>query len=90
MSIKKMREGIRIAAVLASEEAIQASLKWPPMNSAHEAFAILMEEMDELKAHVWMNQGKRDLIAMKKEAIQVAAMALRFVNECCSEKVGRK
>lgn len=50
-----------------------------PFNSAHEGYAILLEEVDELKAHVWMNQTKRDLDKMRKEAIQVAAMAVKFV-----------
>ncbi len=55
-----------------------ATEKYPAFNTAHEGYAVLLEEMDELKAHVWMRQGKRDLTAMQKEAIQVAAMALRF------------
>lgn len=52
---------------------------WPPFNSAHEGFAILKEEVDELWAHVTTNQKRRDLVAMRAEAIQVAAMALKFV-----------
>lgn len=48
-------------------------------HSAHEGFAILLEEVDELKAHVWMKQSKRDLSAMRNEAVQVAAMAVKFV-----------
>jgi NTP pyrophosphatase (non-canonical NTP hydrolase) len=62
---------------------------WPEFNSAHEGFAVLLEEVDELKAHVWKNQKKRDLESMKKEAIQVAAMAIRFATEVCSEQKGR-
>ncbi len=61
-----------------------------PFNSAHEGFAILLEEVDELKAHVWAKQKNRDLEAMKKEAIQVAAMAVRFALEVCGEDRGRK
>lgn len=35
--------------------------------------------VDELKAHVWTGQQKRDLAAMRREALQVAAVAVRFV-----------
>lgn len=76
-------------------EQVQAEVKsatanWPPFNSAHEAFAVLDEERDELWTHVKTNQKRRDLEAMKKEAIQVAAMAIRFAAEVCSEERGRK
>jgi hypothetical protein len=63
---------------------------WPAFNSAHEGFAVLLEEVDELKAHVWTKQKNRDLAAMRKEAIQVAAMAVRFAMEVCDEERGRK
>lgn len=52
---------------------------WPGFNSAHEGFAVLKEEVDELWDHVKVNQKRRDLPAMRAEAIQVAAMALKFV-----------
>lgn len=61
-----------------------------PMCSAHHGFAVLLEELDELKAHVWMNQKKRDITAMRAEAIRVAAMALCFAAEVCNEETGRK
>lgn len=76
-------------AAAAMKEADEAATKWGPFNSAHEGFAILHEEFDELKAHVWTNQNKRDLAAMRKEAIQVAAMAIRFVHDICNEERGR-
>lgn len=71
-------------------ELYQATTAWPAFNSAHEGYAVLYEEVDELWDHVKMNQKKRDLSAMKKEAIQVAAMAMRFAIEVCNEEVGRK
>lgn len=71
-------------------EVNDACVKWPPFNSAHEGFAVLKEEVDELWDHVKVNQKRRDLTEMKKEAKQVAAMALRFMRECCDEITGRK
>jgi hypothetical protein len=53
--------------------------KFPPFRSAHEGYAILLEEMDELKAEVWKNPAKRDPVKLRAEAVQVAAMALRFL-----------
>lgn len=72
------------------EEINSAQASWPPFNSAHEGFAVLKEEVDELWAHVMTNQKRRDIEAMRKEAIQVAAMACRFALEVCSEERGRK
>lgn len=78
------------AASAAVEEAHGAARKWPPFNSAHEGYAVLAEEVDELWDHVKTNQKRRDLAAMRAEAIQVAAMALRFVVDVCDEERGRK
>jgi len=51
--------------------------KFPPFNSAHEGFAILKEEVDELWDEIKNN--KHDIGDLqRKEAIQVAAMAIRF------------
>lgn len=75
---------------LASSELDAATENWPPFNSAHEGYAVLLEELDELWQHVKTNQKKRDIAAMRKEAIQVAAMALRFARDVCNEEVGRK
>lgn len=66
-----------------------AAKNWPAFNSAHEGMSILQEEIFELQAHVYKNQKKRDIPEMRKEAIQVAAMALRFAIDVCNEERGR-
>lgn len=49
------------------------------MRSAHEGFAILKEEVDELWDEVKKKQPTQDIEKLKKEALQVGAMALRFL-----------
>lgn len=70
-------------------EVLQAEANWPPMNSAHEAYGVLLEEVDELWAHVKQKQRNRNLDAMRKEALQVAAMAIRFARDVTTEERGR-
>lgn len=67
-----------------------ATSKFGPFNSAHEGFAVLKEEVDELWDEVKAKQGARDVAKMRKEAIQVAAMAMRFVLDVCDAEKGQK
>ena len=46
--------------------------------SDHEAFAVLLEEVDEVKAWVWRKREHRNRAAMLKELVQVAAVAQRW------------
>lgn len=64
-------------------EVLKAENKYPAFNSAHEGFAVLLEEVDELWDEVKVKQGKRDVAAMRLEAVQVAAMAIRFLRDVC-------
>ena len=104
-----------ITSVVGSEivkEYKSAAKKFSKFNSAHEGYAVLLEEVDELWDVVKLNpdkievqprltifmadeesdkiiadlQKKKHQEMMRKEAIQVAAMALRFVIDCCSEE----
>lgn len=65
-----------------------AAAPWGPFNSLHEAYGVLMEEVEEFWAHVKVNQKKRDLDATRKELIQVAAMAAKAI-ECIDAGRGR-
>jgi hypothetical protein len=81
---------VHVAIIDIVNEHTGATQSWPPFNSAHEAYAVLKEEFDELWEHVMTKQKNRNLLEMRKEAIQVAAMALRFATEVCTEERGRK
>lgn len=68
----------RIDAILAAvrAEVLRAAIKHKPINSAHEGYAVLFEEVDELWDHVKADTGySQDAMV---EAIQVAAMGVRY------------
>ncbi len=73
-----------------ADELQQAMKHWPAFNSAHEGYGVLKEEFDELWDEIKINQKRRDIDKMRREAIQVAAMAIRFAIEVCNDTVGRK
>ncbi len=56
----------------------------PAYHSGHEGYAVILEELDEL----WEEVRKRhqDKVAMRREAIQVAATALRCAVDVCGEE----
>lgn len=56
-----------------------ASSKFPPMNSPHEGLAIIQEEIFELQIEVYKQHDVRTKMMMRHEAMQVAAMAIRFM-----------
>jgi len=59
------------------QETMRAAAKHPALNSAHEAYAVILEELDEFKAEVWKQTARRDRAAMLAELVQIAAMAAR-------------
>ena len=69
------REGLTLAAIRSEYQ--RARTIHSPMNSAHEGYAVILEELDEL----WDAVKSNDLDHAKAEAIQVAAMALAFILE---------
>ena len=75
----------RMRAVLAhvEDELVGAVDKFPPFNSAHEGFAVLKEEVDELWDEVKRKKSMRSDTEMQYEATQIAAMAVRFIIDVC-------
>lgn len=79
----------RITAEVCNELA-QAESKFGPFNSSHEGYAVLLEEVDELWDVVKLNPKKIDGDGkkirnqrMREEAIQIAAMAIKFIKCVC-------
>lgn len=84
-----------VAAELAKARATHA-----PMNGHHEGYAVILEELDELWEVCKRNTHSRSLdpvdapeelryrkrLDMRKEAIQVAAMAIRFIEDVCDKE----
>ena len=68
------------------KEISHASSKYPPFHSMHEGYAVILEELDELKEAIWKSKGVRLNPIAAKEAIQVAAMAVRFILDLEGEK----
>lgn len=61
------------------EELIQARAMHDPLTSSHEAYAVIMEEVDEFWDEVKMRIQKTD--RMLAELVQVAAMAQRAAED---------
>lgn len=64
-------------------EVAGAERRFKPFNSAHEGYAVLREEVDELWEEIKKKRADRSHEAMRKEAVQIAAMAIRFVRDVC-------
>jgi DNA helicase IV len=68
-----------------ANEFYRAQARFKPFHSAHEGAAVIREEYDELWEEVKDNKRLPEeyRAAMRAEAIQVGAMALRFVHDVC-------
>lgn len=56
-----------------------------PFHSMHEGYAVLLEEIRELEREVFKNTATRDVTKAMRETIQVEAMAMRFIVDCCPD-----
>lgn len=64
-----------------SDELARAVASHAPMHSPHEGKSVIEEELDELWEHVKADSGRSR--AARHEALQVAAMALRYIVDLC-------
>lgn len=79
MKITKCDEAIS----LIQEEYHKAVKKFKPMNSAHEGKAVIEEELEELWDLIKRNRSKKEMLP---EAVQVGAMAVRFIIDICKRE----
>ena len=60
-------------------------------NSFHEGYAVILEELEELKDEVFKKSTKEARViqgkaALRAEAVQVAAMSIRFIVDLTDER----
>ena len=80
------------------EELKKARATHAPMNGHHEGYAVILEELDELWTECKSNthakstpESERPALReakrqrLRKEALQVAAMAVRFIEDVCDK-----
>lgn len=72
-------EAVDLELMAVARELKGANAAHPPMNSLHESYAVILEELDELWDHVRLKQSERNPALIRKELIQIAAMAIRTI-----------
>jgi hypothetical protein len=80
-----MPDGVTAVAVNEIMEEFHAALTaHGPLYSPHEGLGVLREEYLELEEWIMLKPCKRDPLKGRGEAKQVAAVALRFMLDCCA------
>jgi hypothetical protein len=67
-----------------TDELALAQERFAPFNSPHEGIAVIEEEFLELRQHVYGNTGTST--EARDEALQIAAMALRYIIDLCAPR----
>lgn len=68
---------------LVAEELQIARNLYPPLNSAHEAYAVILEEVDEFWEEVKKPPKLRSRADMLEELAEIAAMCQRAAEDLC-------
>ncbi len=66
----------------------EAMTRFPAFNSPHEGYAIILGKLDELWDEVKVKPSSETPVRMRRETVQVAAMALRFLYDISYEACG--
>lgn len=66
---------------LVEKELKEARKAFPNINSAHEGYAVILEEVRELETQVFKRPELRSAEAMLKELVQIAAMCQRTAED---------
>lgn len=75
------------AMALVTYEIERAKQLYKPMQSFHEGYAVILAEMNELWDEVRRSDQQEHRIV--SEAVQVAAAALRLLEDLCKESSGK-
>lgn len=75
MDAAKVSRRSAVALQAIGHEFHEATQKFRPFASGHEGWAVISEELDEL----WEAVKADDMTQAREEAVQVGAMALRFL-----------
>ena len=78
------------AMALVYAEYLRASARYPAFNSPHEGIAVIDEEFHELRNEVFANHSLRNKERMRMEAVQLGAMALRFLVDLCPGELSQQ
>jgi hypothetical protein len=67
--------------IVVAHELDRATALHGNFHSLHEGYAVLKEEVDELWDEIKKREPDKNKVA--NEAVQVAAMAVRLIKDCC-------
>lgn len=70
------------------EELIKATQKHGAISSPHEGYAIIKEELEELWDEIKQDKGSH--LHAYEEAIQIAAMAIRYIHDIQKRKTSKQ
>lgn len=79
MDKEQFDDHVDVELMAVARELKGANAAHPPMNSLHESYAVILEEVDELWEHVRKKTSERNPLLIRKELIQIAAMAVRTI-----------